>query len=182
MAGKSFGIDGAKMASFDRSSYGPTTPRWSSSHGWWPEAARPLQAMMQSLQTRNISLVPWSAGAATTSSALATHPSHQAAWLAVHRACSAWRGGDEGGGPWWWSRWAPPKAQGTTAPCCPLHSDIQAAAGMLMRFVNVAEREPIQEAGQPVFEAHIQHCGHQPEGVHVSRNSMQAHADCLSSM
>jgi len=52
---------------------------------------------------------------------------------------------DEGaGGP-------PPKAQGTTNPCLPLHSNIQTAAGLPQRAHTHCHWcwAPIQEAGQP---------------------------------
>ena len=122
MTGKPFGMGRGPDGKTTRCVWGPATPRWSSSRSWRPEAERPLQVMMQSSPSMNVSLVPWSASVATTSLALATHPIQSSSIMGGARALLSLKRS-------WWRRTLrdPPKAQGTTAPFCPLHSNIQAA-------------------------------------------------------
>ena len=107
--------------------------------------------MMQSLPTRNISLVPWSVRIATTSLALATHPSQSSSMMGGAQALLSLKRS-------WWRRRilmreqvGPPKSARHDSSLLALHSNIQAAAGLPQGAHALCHWcwAPFQEAGQP---------------------------------
>jgi len=103
---------GPRDGKYQQKLLGPATPR-----------------LMQSSPTRNISFVPWSASVATTSLALATHPSQLSSMMGGARALLSLKRS-------WWRRRTlreqvgPPKSARHDSSLLPLHSNIQAAAGL----------------------------------------------------